>query len=50
MLIKATADVVPPRFKTRIDTLNSGEAIVRVPQVDRALEEAKRGGKTISGI
>jgi hypothetical protein len=50
MLIKPTADIVPPRFKTSIDTLNSGEAFVRVPQVDRALKEAKRGRKNISGI
>jgi hypothetical protein len=49
-LIKTTAEVVPPRFKTSIDPLNSGEAFVRVPQVDRALEEAERGRKTISGI
>jgi hypothetical protein len=48
MLIKPTADIVPPRFKTSIVTLNSGEAFVRVSQVDRALEKAERGRKGIS--
>lgn len=49
-MIKPTADEVPPRFKTSIDTVIVGEAFVRVAQVDRALEEARGRGKTFSGI
>jgi len=50
LLIKATADEVPPRFKTSIDTVNSGEAFVCVSQVDAAVKRAGRGKRTLSGI
>jgi len=49
LLIKVTADKVPRRFKTSINIVNAGEAIVRISQITRALEEAPRGRRTISG-